>query len=283
MEISQLNPHIRYVGRHCASPLKSGYSICYDCRLFYITAGSGSVKIKGEQTIKLNKHDVLFFPSHTLYKFFPENESFFELLVFNFDLTTQYIDKKKSLGTASEDTFDETRVLICDSPESFKKPIILNKMHRVFENMLKAEKEFSLQNPNYTALASAYIKLALVLMVSETTIENETSGTVAAVCSYIKQNGTSNLTNEDIAREFHYHPHYLSKIMKEEIGFTLHQYIIYNQIVNAKKLLVSTNLSVETIAWKVGFSSTSYFIKMFRRDTGQTPKQYRTKKQKIYF
>ena len=58
---------------------------------------------------------------------------------------------------------------------------------------------------------------------------------------------------------------------------------IYNQIVNAKKLLISTNLAVETIAWKVGFSSTSYFIKIFHRETGQTPKQYRAKKQKIYF
>lgn len=283
MRISELNPHIRYVGRHCASPLNTGYSICYDCRLFYITAGNGSVKIKGRQNTELKKHDVLFFPPGTVYKFFPENESLFELLVFDFDLTSRYIDIQTSLGTASEETFDESKVLHCDSPEPFKGVIISNKMHRVSENMLKAEQEYSLKNPNYSALASAYVKLALVLMVSETTIENETSGTVAAVCSYIKKNGVSKLTNEEIAREFHYHPHYLSKIMKEEIGFTLHQYIIYNQIVNAKKLLISTNLAVETIAWKVGFSSTSYFIKMFRRETGQTPKQYRAKKQKIYF
>jgi len=91
------------------------------------------------------------------------------------------------------------------------------------------------------------------------------------------------MTNEELAAQFHYHPHYLSKIMKEEIGFTLHQYIIYNKIVNAKKLLISTNLSIEVIAWKVGFSSTSYFVKMFHRETGKTPKQYRAKKQKIYF
>ena len=151
------------------------------------------------------------------------------------------------------------------------------------EYLLKAEKEYSVTNPNYSAVVSAYVKLALVTMASETTNENTELSVIHKVRDYINQTDLSNLSNNEIAEKFHYHPHYISKLMKEEIGFTLHQYIIYTKISNAKKLLISTDFSIDDIAWKTGFSSTSYFIKIFHREIGKTPRQYREGKQKIYF
>jgi len=132
MEISQLNPHIRHVGRHCASPLNMEYSICYDCRLFYITSGTGNLKFKGGQKVTLKKHDVAFFPPHTIYKFPPLSDTPFELLVFDFDLTTEHIDIKDSLGTASESTFDYKKLLLCETPPSFKAPMVYNNIHRKY-------------------------------------------------------------------------------------------------------------------------------------------------------
>jgi two-component system response regulator YesN len=45
---------------------------------------------------------------------------------------------------------------------------------------------------------------------------------------------------------------------------------------NAKKLLAITEKSITEISFECGFSSTSYFIKIFRELTGMTPKIYRS-------
>lgn len=44
-----------------------------------------------------------------------------------------------------------------------------------------------------------------------------------------------------------------------------------------KELLISSNLSVAQVASSAGFSSQSYFSQIFRKKTGMTPRQYRSR------
>ena len=43
----------------------------------------------------------------------------------------------------------------------------------------------------------------------------------------------------------------------------------------AKELLTNTNYSLQRVSEKVGFSSSSYFSKKFKKATGMTPQQFR--------
>ena len=69
----------------------------------------------------------------------------------------------------------------------------------------------------------------------------------------------------------------ISDLMKQSTGETLHKYLLRYRLRVARNLLVTSDIDVATVAWKCGFGSAAYFIKMFRADTGLTPAKYRKK------
>lgn len=70
-------------------------------------------------------------------------------------------------------------------------------------------------------------------------------------------------------------PNYLNKICREETGQTAGDLIRRRITLEAQRLLHHTNLSVNEIANKLGFENLSYFITFFKKQTGDTPEQFR--------
>ena len=73
----------------------------------------------------------------------------------------------------------------------------------------------------------------------------------------------------------HITPNYLNKICKEETGHTAGDLIRKRIFVEAKRLLLFTNLSVNEIATQLGYENASYFNTFFKKYEGNTPEQYR--------
>lgn len=69
---------------------------------------------------------------------------------------------------------------------------------------------------------------------------------------------------------------YFSGLFKKKTGVTLIHYIQQVRINRAKGLLEQTELAVGEVGERVGFPNTNYFIKIFKRWTGQTPSEYRS-------
>ncbi|WP_322922420.1 helix-turn-helix domain-containing protein [Paenibacillus campi] len=67
---------------------------------------------------------------------------------------------------------------------------------------------------------------------------------------------------------------YLSKRFKNETGLSPVHFIQYYRIQEAKRLMSSTTHSLSAIATMLQFHDQSYFTKIFKAHTGQTPKQY---------
>lgn len=63
-------------------------------------------------------------------------------------------------------------------------------------------------------------------------------------------------------------------VFKEQAGLSPREYLMYIRITRASSLLVETNLSVSQIADVLGFSSSTYFIRCFKKQTGKTPFEY---------
>nr|WP_306798758.1 helix-turn-helix transcriptional regulator [Oceanobacillus saliphilus] len=71
------------------------------------------------------------------------------------------------------------------------------------------------------------------------------------------------------------HPSHLSRKFKQETGMTITLYQQMVRINKSKHLLRTEDLSIEEIAWIVGYEDSSYFARVFKKDTGYTPSQYR--------
>lgn len=274
MNFSALNPHIRFAQtRTAVFSMYAEPSVCYDCRLFYFDNIQGSITVKDEKYNIINK-TVIFLPPETEYKLnlsFKENPIF---IVLNFDLTVANEHIAKSIGTASKSTFDKSLVPSYELPEELSHPIVRN-ISQIKHMLIQCTNYFIIKNSYYRENASAMLKLCLIELVREDS-KTENSQLCKDVLSFIHENySVTNLTNEDIAARFNYHPYHLSNIIKEETGKTLHQFLIYYRLRLAKDMLLTTTYEISDIAWKCGFGSSAYFTKIFRQNTSMTPKDYR--------
>ena len=68
---------------------------------------------------------------------------------------------------------------------------------------------------------------------------------------------------------------YLSTVFKKETQKNVSQYIKEKRIDQAKHLLSTTHLQIQTVALHCGIMDVQYFSKIFRKETGKTPKEYR--------
>jgi AraC-like DNA-binding protein len=71
---------------------------------------------------------------------------------------------------------------------------------------------------------------------------------------------------------------YISHVYKQRTGTTILDKIIGVRMARAKELLAGTDLSVAEISERAGFSSSSYFFKVFRKMNGMTPNEFRENK-----
>lgn len=93
--------------------------------------------------------------------------------------------------------------------------------------------------------------------------------------SYINLNLDSDLTVSSIADYLCISSNYLSRLFKKENGVSVIVYINQRRINEAIKLMKKTDMQIQTIAEKVGINDLSYFSKLFKKQVGKSPTQYR--------
>ncbi len=77
------------------------------------------------------------------------------------------------------------------------------------------------------------------------------------------------------AEQLHLSPNYLSDLLKKETGKNGTEHIQLHVIELAKDRLLSSTVSVSEIAYGLGFEYPQYFSKMFKKNTGMSPAEYR--------
>ena len=95
------------------------------------------------------------------------------------------------------------------------------------------------------------------------------------ITAYINDHLSEDLSLEKLCKHFYLSFKQLHSVMKKATGLPPKQYIIQQRIAEAKRLLTTTDRPIQTIAESVGIPDYSYFIKVFKSATGQTPVLFR--------
>lgn len=93
------------------------------------------------------------------------------------------------------------------------------------------------------------------------------------VIEYINANLEQDLSLIQLAALVQMSPHYFCHLFKHSTGIAPHQYVIRCRVESAKNLLLSGNLSIAEVAYKVGFANQSHLNRHFKRLLGVTPKK----------
>ena len=92
---------------------------------------------------------------------------------------------------------------------------------------------------------------------------------------YIRHHYAEDISVSDIAEHIGMSQSWLTKRFKQECGVNIVGYLLDVRIERAKALLAQTDMLIMEIACATGFDNPGYFISVFRRAAGMTPKAYR--------
>lgn len=211
-----------------------------------------------------------------------------------------FLEKEKALiGKIKLSDLDECRkifkVMVADifSESGEKLPIIKGRIFELVVVMSRAsveagvdsEKSISLNASLMQELNNSYsiseinrvVSFILERYLEE--IQNHSKSknrmTIEGIKGYIRKNYQNNRTLEEIADSVYLSAFYVSRIFKESQNMTVMDYVTKVKLDEAKKMLSNPRYKIEEIALNLGYNDGSYFSKVFRRNEGMTPTQFR--------
>jgi two-component system, response regulator YesN len=100
---------------------------------------------------------------------------------------------------------------------------------------------------------------------------------VQSALKLIEKANFNDISLAHVSSELALTPQYLCRIFKEQTGVNFIDFVIGKKINLAKQLLVTTKESIKSIGQKTGYDNLNYFSRVFKKNTGCTPREYRMK------
>ena len=169
-------------------------------------------------------------------------------------------------------------------------PLIrLNK--KLFKNVvgyleqINNEIQLGVSSSEHVLRALVYLILALleraevvqVKTIDTITKEEQANRHIQAFVQLVDEHYLSSHDVQFFADKLFITANYLNRMTKEYLGSTSKSFILNRVIQEAKNLLNYTSLSVAEISNQLKFETPNYFVRLFRKYVGMTPKQYRDK------
>jgi AraC-like DNA-binding protein len=114
-------------------------------------------------------------------------------------------------------------------------------------------------------------------LTGENGLSQPTSRLVKYTLVYIHQNYTQPLTRKELAEKVGVSENYLSQIFHQELGISPWETVTRLRIQKAKELLIGNEETITRVAMQVGFNDSAYFSRVFRKTTGLSPQEFRSK------
>lgn len=275
MKYSRLNPQVHSAAVYEASP-SSGERVCYAAKLIYLISGELSYTLGEEKRVRMSPGNILYIPAGLKYSI---KSKYMRAAVVTFDLTDEFSEAEVDAPslTVAADAFDASCVRTSPSFTELREPIMLTDMESERDTFVRMYNIFISENGSYLAELSAMLKLILLKLSENTSADALPSAMAENLDSYIRENIHDEISNTELGAIFGYHPFYISQLLKEKRGVTLHQYVLAYRFKYASALLRFTDKSIADIADAAGFTDAPYFTKTFKARFGVTPKEYRNK------
>lgn len=152
----------------------------------------------------------------------------------------------------------------------------------IIETLLSMYEEYQLKQPYTNSMLKLYFKLFCIhlLRIVENKLEEVGILTkyenrfIVEILEYL-QNYYNTVSLSEIAKKFNYSESHISKLIKKHTGKTFNEILREIRIKKATDLLLHSKLSIDKIAYLVGYKDISNFYKNFKEYFGTTPYKYR--------
>lgn len=169
--------------------------------------------------------------------------------------------------------FDELFILAIAKKDAIS---LDENISKCMEHIKKNFKDIFTLDAKYHIISKSSSMKQLLMSVENDKKETDNESDIIEKCkAYIYENLHKQITLTDVAEHVFLNPIYLSSYFKKKTGENFSVYTRNIRIERAKQLLKKDDFSISQICESIGFSSESYFYKLFKQVTGVTPQQYR--------
>jgi AraC-like DNA-binding protein len=227
--------------------------------LLYCLAGEGWIKINGK-TIQLTPNTGFIIPENTGHKYGSSLKDAWSIYWVHFegDYAKTFYNRFSASGdTSVKIAFDESRITL------------LNEIIKLLESDFTDEKVELTHFKLIAFLSSLCYSNAL-----NSNVDDAISHSIAFMKTHL--NGI--LTIELLANEACYSISRYSELFKQKTGYSPIQFFIRLKIQKSCEYLYFTNLNIKEICKEVGFEDPYYFSRMFKKQIGVSPSEYRKTK-----
>ena len=266
--------YFKYVADDPKCPKISFDKTQYVYRILLIDKGALDVCMGG-RTERLKAGDALYLLPGEIYRLFPCKEDFALYNLFFDFLDDRPIQANNHTACVFMNYYDAR---LCLPRIAFENAAILNQSG-IFKNVSceNALRSLLYQDPA-DALYCFYGRAALFSVISDLLDSKEGArkkrSTVAPILEYIKTNPEKDLSGDALSKLFSYHKNHINKLIKQETGRSLSEYIRSVKIEYAKTLLSEELYSTAEVAMRLGYYDYSHFYKAFLLETGARPTEY---------
>lgn len=137
--------------------------------------------------------------------------------------------------------------------------------------------DYILKTVNYEEFGSCIDRLKISLYNNEVkekpVVKKER--VITGITKYMQEHLSEDVSLHILSEEFHLNSQYISQLFKNEIGVNFLPYLTNIRMEHAKKLLLSSSLSIAEVSEQSGYGDYRVFTKVFKKSEGITPSQYR--------
>ncbi len=126
-----------------------------------------------------------------------------------------------------------------------------------------------------TVLLTGFAKLLMIIGKNAIESVSTSKGFVSRAVEYINTNIFNDISIDTICAAIHTSKYHFCRQFKRATGLTVSNYILKTRIVMAEGMLQNSDATIGEVSEKCGFCSISYFGRVFKDETGMTPRQYK--------
>lgn len=156
-------------------------------------------------------------------------------------------------------------------------------LNELFDELLNLSRQYKVQDE--ARLSSQLYEILVHLQHNAFKLHNTSlnlTENMHRAANYIRKHYKEPLMLEQLAKVAGYSSSYFNRKFHDHYGRTPIEFVTETRLLNAKRLLLFTQLTIKQIALESGFSQSSYFISRFRKSEGMTPEQFRNRNLSIF-
>ena len=137
--------------------------------------------------------------------------------------------------------------------------------------------DYILKPVNYEEFGTCIDNLKIALFQRQASQQDlfQEERAIHGLTRYLQEHLAEEISLSVLAEQFHLSAQYISQLFKSEIGVNFLAYLTNIRMERAKKLLLTTSLSIAQVSEQSGYGDYRVFTKVFKKSEGITPSQYR--------